>query len=72
MGVMLDWKKLFDWISGIVLGIYVFVGIGTGALILAIMNTKLICGILILFPCLASIGYIVWRLIEKGRNRVKG
>lgn len=66
---MLTWKKLFDWISGIILGVYVFVGIGTGALVLALMDTELIYGVLILFPGLASMGYIIWRLIEKGRKR---
>jgi hypothetical protein len=67
----LDWRKLFDWITGIVMGLYILLGIVIQVLFVVLMSMELWQQILTVLPFFISFGYSIWRLIEKGRERVK-
>jgi len=71
MEVMLTWRKLFDWITGIIIAIYVVFGLFIQVLFVVMMQMELWQQVATVLPFILSMLYSIWRLIEKRRTRIK-
>ena len=67
----MNWIRLFDWVTGIIIGLYIFSGILVQILFVVMMQMEVWQQIVTVIPFFISFGYVIWRLYEKGRKRIK-
>jgi len=71
MEVTLTWRNLLDWITGIIMVLYIIFGILTQILFVVIVQFELWQQVVTVLPFFISVGYVLWRVYEKGRKRTQ-